>query len=213
MSRSKDVTAPLEIDVSRLSLMDRARLSALAELDGDPEVRARVLGLLGEGRAAPARRRATRELPPRWTQIHVLDRIEEAYEVLASMPMATRPKAYGNAMPTPFQQKLSIYDQIEMIGSGELEKLHEERNRVRLTPTAAQVTRMDQALGWPFEYLGDQPEQARALSLRCLWSVMKADIRKRCEQRGIDHPEFNAQWQQALALVTGSLQSRKVPVS
>jgi hypothetical protein len=142
-----------------------------------------------------------------------LDRLEEAYEVLAGMPMVTRPKQYGNAMPMPSQQKLSIYDQIEMLGTGELEQMHEDRNRVRLAATSAQVTRMEQALRWPFEYLGDRPQLARAISLRAMWAAMRADIRKQCERRGMNHELFNQNWQQGLKIITAALVARKVPVS
>jgi hypothetical protein len=67
--------------------------------------------------------------------------------------------------------------------------------------------------GWPFEYLGDRPDLAKAISLRAMWSVMKVDIRKRCASRGIDHRAFNVQWQTALSLITGTLIARKVRLS
>jgi hypothetical protein len=193
---------------------ERAKLAALIEADGDEGLRVHLLGAIGRNDRTLASRRSVRDLPPTWTQIHVLDRLEEAYEVLAGLPMVTRPKQYGNAMPTPFQeQRLSLLDQVLMQETGELEQLHEDRNRVRLSATAAQVSRMDQALGWPFEYLGDRPDLAKAISLRAMWSVMKVDIRKRCASRGIDHRAFNMQWQTALSLITGTLIARKVPVS
>lgn len=201
------------VDLAKMSLDQRAKLTALIEADGDTDLRQHLLGAMGRSEGASGARSRAREIPERWTLIHVLDRLEEAYSVLAGMPMATRPKQYGNAMPTPHQQKLSIYDQIEMLGTGELEQLHEDRNRVRLAPTSAQVTRMEQALRWPFEYLSDRPELAKAIQLRAMWSAMGVDIRKRCERRGINHDAFNANWQQALAAITGALIARKVPVS
>lgn len=200
-------------DLSQMSQQQRARLSALIELDGDSDLRTHLLGAMGRSETTRGARGAAREVPDRWTIVHVLDRLEEGYEVLAGMPMATRPKQYGNAMPTPHQQKLSILDQIEMLGTGELEQLHEDRNRVRLAATSAQVSRMDQALGWPFEYLRDRSELAKAISLRAMWAVMRADIRKKCERRGLEHDEFNRQWQEGLRIITAMLIARKVPVS
>lgn len=202
-------------DLSQMSLTleQRAKLSALVEVDGDDGLRQHLLGAMGRAETARGARAGAREVPERWTIVHVLDRLEEGYQVLAGMPMATRPKQYGNTMPAPHQQKLSIYDQIEMLGTGELEQLHEDRNRVRLAPTSAQVTRMEQALRWPFEHLRDQPELAKAIQLRAMWSAMGVDIRKRCERRGIDHDAFNANWQRALAVITGALIAGKVTVS
>jgi hypothetical protein len=201
------------VELSQMSLTERARLAALIEVDGDEALRTHLLGAIGRRETARGARGAGRVVPDRWTQIHVLDRLEEAYTVLAGMPMVTRPKQYGNAMPTPFQQKLSILDQIEMMGTGELEQLHEDRNRVRLAATSAQVSRMDQALGWPFEYLRDRPELAKAISLRAMWAVMRADIRKQCQRRGLHHETFNWQWQEGLSIITATLVATKVPVT
>lgn len=214
MSRSKHHHPDAPPDLSNLSLTSRAKLAALIEVDGDTALREHLLGAIGRSNPVLRSRHSDRELPPQWTQIHVLDRLEEAYEILASMPMVTRPKEFGNGMPTVVQEdRFSLLEQIRLQESGELEQMHGDRNRVRIAPTAAQVSRMDQALGWPFEHLGSKPELAKAISLRALWSVMRIDIRKRCQRRGIDHREFNVQWQQALAQITSALRANRVPVS
>jgi hypothetical protein len=193
--------------MSRMSPIERARLAALVELDGDPALRQHLLGAVG---VAPERRRREREIPGRWTVIHVLDRLEEAAEVRAMMPASTRPKEFGAAWPAYTYDRFDLNSQME---TAELEKTLADRNKVRLQPSAAQVSRAEQAERWPFEFLSDRPDLARAINLRTLWSVMKVDIRKRCEARGIDHAEFNAQWQAALTVITGQLVARKVPVS
>lgn len=147
-----------------------------------------------------------------WTIVHVLDRLEEAYGVMAMMPAATRPKAYGSAWPSVVQEKIPLIVLAE-IGEAEVETRQEEQNRVRLAPTAAQVSRMEQASRWPFEYLRDRPELAKAISLRAMWSAMRVDIRKRCKRKGIDHDDFNRQWQEGLNIITATLIARRVPVS
>lgn len=199
------------VDLSSLSILERARLTALVELDGDPALREHLLGAVG--RSASSGLRPAREIPDRWTQIFVLDRLEEAFLVLANQPAAAGPKQYGNGMPTVVQERLTNKDWIDLYQSGELAKMHEDRNRVRIPATAAQVTRMEQALRWPFEYLADLPHCARALSQRALWAALKYDIRRRCAGLGIDHPSFNQQWQAGLQIVTATLIARKVPVS
>ena len=83
-------------EMSQMSPIERARLAALVELDGDPALREHLLGAVGR---APERRRRDREIPDRWTVIHTLDRLEEAVEVRAMMPASTRPKAFGSAWP------------------------------------------------------------------------------------------------------------------
>lgn len=196
-----------------MSLTDRARLAALVESDGDEQLRVHLLGAIGRAEAGQRSRETAREVPPTWTMIHVLDRLEEAYAVLAALPAKTRPQQYGNGMPTPVREKLTNKDWIDLLEAGELEKVEQDRNRVRLAPTTAQITRMDQALAWAFEYLRDQPELAKAISLRALWAVLRADVQKRCLSRGIEPKTFNQQWQQGLRIITAALIARRVPVS
>ena len=201
------------VDISHMSPASRAKLSALIEKDGDAELREHLLGAVGRSETARGSLRAPREVPDSWSQIHVLDRLEEAFEVMAMMPAATRPKAYGSAWPSIVQEKIPLVILAEMSATGELETQQEERNRVRVPPSSAQITRMEQALRWPFEYLRDQPELARAVSQRCMWAAMRVNIRKRCERRRIDHDEFNRQWQEGLRIIAVMLIARKVPVS
>jgi hypothetical protein len=201
------------IDLSHLSPTDRAKLSTLIEADGDAELREHLLGAIGRAETGRGSLRAPREVPSIWSQIHALDRLEEAFQVMAMMPAATRPKAYGSAWPSIVQEKIPLVILAEMSASGELESQQDEKNRVRVPPSSAQISRMEQALRWPFEYLRDQPELARAISQRAMWSAMHVDIRKRCERRGIDHDRFNADWQEGLRIITVMLIALKVPVS
>lgn len=196
-----------------MSLEQRAKLAVLIETDGGDTLRDHLLGAIGRSEQSLLSRRSSRELPAQWTPVHVLDRLEEAFLVLANQPAAGGPKQYGNGMPTVVQERLTNKDWIDLYESGELDKIHEDRNRVRIPATAAQVTRMEQALRWPFEYLGDQPALARSLSQRALWSALKFDIRRRCEHLGIRHAEFSLFWQEGLRVVTTMLVVRKVPVS
>ncbi|QOZ25306.1 DUF6362 family protein [Bradyrhizobium sp. CCBAU 51753] len=202
-----------EVDLTQLSLADRAELMARIDREGDADLRSYVLGALGWGTAPPARatRESVRELPPQWTQVHVLDRLEEAFAVLVSLPARTRPKQFGNGMPTPVQERPSLKDLLDMAEAGE--SFEDYRNRVRIAPTTAQITRMDQALRWPFEHLVDNPDRARALSLRAMWAAMKIDIRKCCERRAIKHELFQQNWQIGLRTVTERLIITRVAVS
>jgi hypothetical protein len=83
----------------------------------------------------------------------------------------------------------------------------------RTAISSAQITRMEQALRWPFDYLRDQPELAKAISLKTMWSAMHVDIRRRCQRRGLDYDAFNREWQEGLKIITAALIARKVPVT
>lgn len=207
--RSKD---DVTLDLSRMSPQERARLSAMIEADGDTALRTHLLGAIGRSEATRSARGGVRELPTRWTQIHVLDRLEDAFRTLASQPGGGKARS-SSVWPVMEQTRLTFKDLIDMQETGELEQRQADQNRVRLAPTSLQVSQMEQALAWPFEYLSDQPALARAIQLRALWASAGADIRKRCERRGMDHNEFNQSWQSALAIITGALIGHKVPVS
>ena len=47
-------------------------------------------------------------------------------------------------------------DWLSMIGGGELEAMQREANRVRVLPTAKEISQMEQAIGWPMEHLRDE---------------------------------------------------------
>jgi len=200
-------------ETGKMSLGDKAKLAALIEQDGDVELRVHLLGALGRSGMQQASRRAPRELPATWTVVHVLDRLEEAYAVLGGMPMVTRPKAYGNAMPAPMRDKMTNKDWIDLLESGEIEQLEEDRNRVRLAPTTAQITRMEQALRWSFDHLRERPELAQAVSLRAMWAAARLDIRKQCERRSIEPKLFNQQWHEGVRMIAAALIAKRVPVS
>ena len=40
-----------------------------------------------------------------------------------------------------------------MLGAGELEAMQREANRTRILPSAKEISQMEQAIGWPMEYL------------------------------------------------------------
>jgi hypothetical protein len=205
-------------DMSHMSQEERAKLSVLIERDGDAELREHLLGALGRSETGRPTLSVAREVPDIWTPVHVLDRMKEAFEVLAMDPAATRPKAYGSAwpgyMPMTEGELTGIKNEILRDGgAAALSEWEAERNRTKSVPSSAQITRRDQALRWPFEYLNDQPELAKAFSDHSFWEAMGVNIRKRCERGHIPYDEFNAAWQEGLRIITVMLIARKVPVS
>lgn len=208
----------VSLDLSKMSLLGRAQLSVLIEKDGDEDLRQHLLGAVGRAEMGRRAHRTSHELPTTWTMIHVLDRLEEAFRIISMMPAATGPQIYGSAWPnynpmTQGELKAIRNEIYQLGGQSALSAWESEQNRVRLQPSSAQVSRMEQASRWPFEFLRDKPELARAISFRAMWSAMRVDIRKHCQRKGIDHETFNQQWQQGLNIITATLITRHVPVS
>jgi hypothetical protein len=69
------------------SLTERAASAARAELRGE---RTGILGAIGLS-MGPSLSRA-RTVPERWSLLHVMDRMEEAFRVLSRLPLPTRPR-------------------------------------------------------------------------------------------------------------------------
>ncbi len=192
---------------SSQALAERAAAAARAELRGE---RAGILGAISTSAAPHAFVRA-RSVPDRWSLIHVMERLEEGFRILARLPIATRPRGYINSMPFPIYDRADLNAQLETY---ELERLAQLRNRVRIPPTPAEIGRMEEALRWPTAYLSG-PEfhhVARAVNLGSLWAAFDADIDARLKPLKITRRAFNARKLQGLRIVTGELIRGRVPV-
>ncbi len=189
------------------TLHEEAAMAARAELRGD---RAGILGALGPAaQLLPAR---ARSVPDRWSFVHVMDRMEEAFRVLARLPLPTRPKGYINSMP------IYLYDQGDLNSQAEtyeLERMAKIRNRVRLPPSPAEIERMEQALGWPAAYLSaaEFHHVARAVNLGSQWAVFEVNVDKALKRLKITRRTFNARKLQGLRIIATELVRRHVPVT
>jgi len=189
------------------TLHERAAAAARAELRGE---RAGILGVLGPATLAPLSR--ARSVPERWSLIHVMDRMEEAFRVLARLPLPTRPKGYINSMPIYLYDRGDLNSQLETY---ELERMAKIRNRVRLPPSPAEIARMEQALHWPAAYLSGAEfhHVARAVNLGSQWAAFDVDIDKAVKRIKITRRTFNARKLQGLRIIATELIRRRVPVS
>jgi hypothetical protein len=194
-------------DDSAVSLTERAARAARAELRGD---RAQILGAMGF--AAPLHLNRARAVPDRWTLIHVMERMEEAFRVLARLPLATRPRGYVNSMPNYLYDRADLNSQLE---THELERMARIRNRVRIPPSPSEIERMEQALRWPSLYLSGAEfhHVARATNLGSLWAAFDVDIDKAVKRLKITRRMFNARKLQGLRIIAIELIRRRVPVS
>jgi hypothetical protein len=189
------------------NLAERAAAAARAELRGE---RHGILGALGQTAPAPLSR--ARAVPERWTLIHVMDRMEEAFRILARLPLPTRPKGYINSMPIYLYDRGDLNSQAETY---ELERMAKMRNRVRLPPSPAEIARMEQALRWPSLYLAGREfhHVARAVNLGSLWAAFDTDVDRALQRIKITRRTFNARKLQGLRIIAIELIRRRVPVS
>ena len=189
------------------TLHEQAAVAARAELNGEREG---ILGALGPSVLAPLTR--ARTVPERWSLVHVMDRMEEAFRILARLPLPTRPKGYINSMPIYLYDQGDLNSQLETY---ELERMAKIRNRVRLPPSPAEIERTEQALGWPAVYLSGAEfhHVARAVNLGSLWAAFDVDVNKALKRIKVPRRTFNARKLQGLRIIAIELIRRRVPVT
>ncbi len=188
------------------SLDERAVAAARAELRGE---RTGILG--ATGRLSLPRLNPPRRVPERWTFVHVMERLEEAFRILRRLPIATRPRGYVNSMPFYVYDRGDLNAQLETY---ELERLARLRNRVRIPPSPAEIARMEEALRWPALFLSG-PEfhhVARAVNLGCLWAAADTDIDKALRRIKLTPRTFNARKLQGLRIIARELVRLRIAV-
>ena len=187
-------------------LPERAAIAAAAELRGERT------GILGASGAVPLPALARpRRVPERWSLVHVMERMEEAFRTLSRLPTPTRPRGYINSMPIYLYDRGDLNSQLE---THELERMARIRNRVRIPPSPAEIGRMDEALHWPTAFLSGAEfhHVARAVNLGSLWAAFDDNIDERLKRLKITRRVFNARKLQGLRIITWELIRHRVPI-
>ena len=95
-------------------------------------------------------------LPSAWNGPHAGLRLVEAFETLALIPLRFGPPLYRSLWPLYAYEFEDLVNQ-RQAAADDQQKVANAINRVRLTPSAEQLTRMEAALGWPARYLCHRP--------------------------------------------------------
>lgn len=116
------------------------------------------------------------EAPSVWTPELVGLRMIEAYRVLARMPSSWGPRAPRNAWPAVLQEWEDLLDM-----SAWRNRLAEEPKAD--PPTKEEVSRADEALGWPMDHLADNRLHADALMVWASCLASGQSIKRRLAKR------------------------------
>lgn len=101
-------------------------------------------------------------VPEVWDGPHCGKRLIEAFSTLAKLPLSWGPVAFGTAWPSYLHEWVDVlYQQGADLDAKE--RAREARNRVRLRPSAQEITRMEEAISWPGRYLA-QLDQGQVLT-------------------------------------------------
>lgn len=103
--------------------------------------------------------------PLAWSPRHVETRLVEAFEILFKIGSTPGPKAFGSNWPGILREFS------ELVDAQAFAEHQKVKNQIRLRPTVEQISRMDEALRWPAQYLTSFELAADALNL---WAACKA---------------------------------------
>ncbi len=137
-------------------------------------------------------------LPEVWIGPHVGLRLIAGFKTLALLPPARGPDAFKNAWPTYVHDWIDLLAQEGSDAEAKAQRANDS-NRVRLQPSAQDVSRMEAALVWPGQYLHERPLilrivqrvamlRARGLDLSLIARRLKepATYVRHCNRDGLD---------------------------
>lgn len=125
-----------------------------------------------------------------WTMEMVEARLEDAAQVMRRLP-SVRIGGYFNTWPAMFMEFA--------------DRVGQEPQPMRMPPpSAAAITRMEEALGWLRWLEGEDVKLVWARSDRTPWKAI-------CWRFGIGRATANRRWQYALSLIAWRLNGKSVP--
>ena len=151
-------------------------------------------------------------VPTRWDGPQVGKRLTEAFRTLSRLPMNGHPRAFGTCWPEymrDWSDKLAIL-------TGEIsdqEAAARAQNRVRIMPTAAEVSRMEAAISWPATYLATRPILARTVQIVALWRSRERDFGWIARKLRLGVHTVRARNRNGLDVIAAGLRRDNVPVA
>jgi hypothetical protein len=114
-------------------------------------------------------------VPTQWDGPHVGRRLIEAFRTLAKLPVANGPRFCSGFWPEWTREWSDEMARLE----ADTEQLAAEAraaNRVRILPTAIEISRMEAAIAWPARYLATRPILGRTVQLIAMWRSRERDL-------------------------------------
>jgi hypothetical protein len=154
--------------------------------------------------------------PDKWDAPHVQHRFAEAISTLLKLPLGRwGPCKIRNRWPTYYDEWADLIAQLGD-GADGIEQTWRRRNRVRIMPSASEISAMERALEWPGRHLRRHLELAQALNICGLAQARELaveDVVKRGKHAGVRSP---TQWHrlalEAAQRIAIGLQTERVAV-
>src|SRR5262249_21162580 len=151
-------------------------------------------------------------VPMHWNGPHVGKRLIEAFRTLTRLPIAKGPKFHSGVWPERTREWTDEMARLE----ADAEQLAAEAraaNRVRLLPTAAEISRMETAISWPGYYLAKtRPILGRTVMIVALWRSRERDLSWIARKLRLGVHTVRARNRAGLDLIAAGLHQDGVPV-
>ena len=154
--------------------------------------------------------------PKRWDAPHVQHRFVEAIGTLLKLPLGRwGPSKIRNCWPAHYDEWADLIAQLGD-GADGIEQTWKRRNRVRIMPSAREISAMEGALEWPGRHLRRHLELARALNICALAQARELpleDVVRRGKHAGVRAPtEWHRLAQEAAHRIAVGLQVDRIAV-
>src|SRR5262245_38116109 len=115
-------------------------------------------------------------VPTRWDGPQVGKRLTEAFRTLTRLPVANGPRFRSGYWPEMAKEWTDQLAELEA-DAAQLEVDARAANRVRILPSAAEISKMEAAISWPATYLAKtRPILAVSVQLVALWRSRERDF-------------------------------------
>jgi hypothetical protein len=148
------------------------------------------------------------EPPPRWSGPHVSLRLVEALRTLRLIPMPGA-RGYGCAWP-PYAHDWE--DLLAQQAQGELERNQQIKNRSREMPVRRDIARMEAAIYWPAQFLGNAIDLVAAVNAVAWAHALDRDSGWIAAKRGGYADTWRARHDRGCNMIARGLRLNRVPV-
>lgn len=141
-----------------------------------------------------------------WTPKLVETRLIEAARLCMMTGGPVLPKGFKNSMPA------YSYDWADLLNQVQTEEIGKGRNYVRLGATSKQVSRMEEAILWPWTYLEKFEGPRRVLKVFLACKAHRRKFGAACKSKGWSRTTAYRARDRALAIIAIGLNRDRVPV-
>lgn len=148
-----------------------------------------------------------------WVPKTVEKRLIEAARLVERVSGSWKPKEFGNSMPVFQRDWTDWLAQLDEAGKDLSDvKIERDEGPMRRGATSREISRMEAAICWPVEYLGEQPGPRKVLAVFLRCKAYRKPFDRACKRLGWPRATAYRARDKALSLIAQGLNRDAVPV-